>query len=270
MSSEFQRATAVQRTGDGLYEGTIAGDWDIAGNANGGYLIALAARAMADALGRPPLSLTAHYVAPGKPGPCTVAVEVVRAGRRTATAQARLRGPAGDVIVLLGTFGEQQPGGPRVVVGAPPALPPYEACVPVDPPSQQHSGFGDRVGVRIRPEDAGFRDGVPSGVAEVAGWFRYRDAPGDEPFDEYDVMLATDAFSPVCFNRAEFPVGWAPTLELTVHIRARPVPGELRCRFFSHVMQDGMFEEQGEVWDAAGTLVAQSRQLALIPRPFST
>lgn len=268
MSEELGRATAVTKIGEGRYAASIAGDWDIGGNANGGYLIALAARAMVDATGRPPLSLTAHYLAPGRPGDATVEVDVLRAGRRTATAAARLLTADGSAaMALLGTFGDQTPGGPAVVDGAPPELPPYEECIRLDPPAVG-SGFGQRVAVRQRPEDSGFREGRPSGVAEVRGWFRYPADPSTtEPFDVFDLLLATDAFSPVCFNRPEYPVGWAPTLELTVHVRAMPAPGPLRCRFRSRFMQDGMFEEDGEVWDSTDRLVAQSRQLALIPRP---
>lgn len=268
MSEQLQRATEVARVGEGVYRGNVAADWDIGGNANGGYLLALAARAMVDGTGRPPLSLTAHYLAPGRPGACTIEVDVLRAGRRTATAGARLRTTDGSVaIALLGTFGDQQPGGPAVVDGAPPDLPPYDDCIPLDPPAEG-SGFGQRVGVRQHPDDVGFAFGTPSGRAEVRGWFRYRSEPSaTEPFDVFDLLLATDAFAPVCFNRPEFPVGWAPTLELTVHIRALPAPGPLRCTFRSRFLQDGMFEEDGELWDAAGRLVAQSRQLALIPRP---
>jgi hypothetical protein len=70
----------------------------------------------------------------------------------------------------------------------------------------------------------------------------------------------------VCFNRNEVPLAWAPTLELTVHVRGVPAPGPLRCRFRNSFMQNGLFEEDGELWDSQGTLVAQSRQLALIPR----
>ena len=86
----FDAATAVQPIGDGRYRARIDEGWDIGGNANGGYLLALAARAMEDAVGRPPLTVTAHYVARGRCGPCEVSVDVMRAGRRTATAIARL------------------------------------------------------------------------------------------------------------------------------------------------------------------------------------
>ena len=44
MATEFDTATAVTRNDDGSYAGAIAPDWGINGNANGGYVIALAAR----------------------------------------------------------------------------------------------------------------------------------------------------------------------------------------------------------------------------------
>jgi len=45
-------ATAVVPAGDGSYRGTIAAGWDIAGNANGGYLLAMGARAPVTATGQ--------------------------------------------------------------------------------------------------------------------------------------------------------------------------------------------------------------------------
>lgn len=264
MSGEFEAATAVRRRSDGaggVYDAEIAPGWDIGGNANGGYLMALAAAAMSEAAGRPPLSLTAHYLLPGKVGPCEIDVDVLRAGRRMATVAARLRTNGDTSLSLLGTFGEQGRSDVVVTDGAPPPLPPFDECVSSAPPVE--SGFMDRVSVRIRPGDAGFRDGRPSGIAEIAGWFEFADR---HPVDALGLLLAADAFAPVCFNRPEFPLGWAPTLELTVHVRGEPAPGPLRCVFRSRFMQNGMFEEDGEMWDSAGRLVGQSRQLALIPK----
>lgn len=263
---EFLDATRVTRTDDGRYETEIAPGWDIAGNANGGYLMALAVRAAADAVGRPPLSVTAHYLAPGRPGPAEVLVDVHRDGRRTATAGAVLRGAGGDVLRVLGTFAELREEGPAVVDAAPPELPPIEACERISPPAEQ-SGFGERIDMVVHPDDACFRAGTPRGVAEFRGWFEFADR---QPIDAFGLLVAADAFPPVIFNRGEFPISWAPTLELTVHLRGVPAPGPLRCRFSSRFMQAGMFEEDGEIWDANGTLVAQSRQLALIPRALSS
>jgi len=261
MSGDFERATAVRLRGEGMYDAEIAEGWDIGGNANGGYVIALAARAMADAVGRPPLTLTAHYLSPGKPGPVEIAVDVLRLGRRMATVRAAMRSAGTDVLALLGTFADQTPGGPSLIVGAPPELPPIDECVQAAPPVD--SGFHHRVRSSVRPVDAGFRDGQPSGTAEMLGWF---ELPDDQPIDAFGLLMAADAFAPVVFNSGRFPVGWSPTLELTVHVRGVPAPGPLRCRFFSTFIENGMFDESGEIWDSEGTLVAHSRQLALIPR----
>lgn len=60
---------------------------------------------------------------------------------------------------------------------------------------------------------------------------------------------------------------WVPTLELTVHVRARPAAGPLRVRFSTRALMDGYLEEDGELWDADVRLVAMSRQLARVHRP---
>jgi acyl-CoA thioesterase len=39
----------------------------------------------------------------------------------------------------------------------------------------------------------------------------------------------------------------------------------LRCEFTTKEIQGGMFEEDGVIWDEHGTLIAQSRQIGLIP-----
>ncbi len=249
--------------GTATYRATVHDGWDIGGNANGGYLLAIAGRAMAEATGRPPLTLTAHYLRPAPPGPCEVEVAIVRAGRRLSTATATLRIDGSPTLQLLGTFGEQRPGGPAISAGAPVELPPYaESAAAPGPTDGPLPAIMERLAIRLRPGDEGFRVGRPSGRAEVAGWFALA---SEEPIDAIGLLLAADAFPPAVFN-TELPVAWVPTVELTVHVRGVPVPGPLRCAFRSRFVHDGLLDEEGEIWDAGGTLVAQSRQLALVPR----
>ena len=62
----------------------------------------------------------------------------------------------------------------------------------------------------------------------------------------------------------------APTLDLTIHFRLEPPPGEhehVLARFRSTTGAEGLFEEDGELWSERGELLVQSRQLALL-RPF--
>jgi len=77
-------------------------------------------------------------------------------------------------------------------------------------------------------------------------------------------VVVVDALPPATFDLG-LP-GWAPTLELTAHVRARPAPGPAVVRHETRNVSAGQFEEDCWVWDATGRLVAQSRQLALLPR----
>jgi len=261
----FAAATAVKATGGGAFRGAIAPKWDIAGNANGGYLLAIGARALVAATGRPdPVTVTAHYLAPGRPGPVDITTTVVKQGRRFATGTAQLRAGDRPLLALLGTFGDLSEESDALLVdGAPPDLPPVEECVYFAPTDTFPPPFNGRVDMRLHPDDTSFAGPRRSGIARVRGWFRL---PDDEAVDTIGLLLALDAFPPTIFN-ADLPVlGWTPTVELTTHVRARPAPGWLRCRFTTRFVTGGFLEEDGEIWDTRDRLVAQSRQLALVPR----
>jgi hypothetical protein len=258
----FADASAVRRTGETTWAAEIAPGWDIMGNADGGYTLAIAARAAAAAAGRPdPVTVTAHYLAPARRGPLTVEARAVRHGGRFSTVVATLGSAERPLLALLGTFGELGGyDGPERVDAAPPALPPPEDCVPVVPTETFPPPFMGRVELRLDPADDGF--GGAGGPPRVAGWFRF---PEGEAVDTLGLLVAVDAFPPTVF-RSGLPLGWVPTVELTAHVRARPAPGWLRCAFTTRFITGGFLEEDGEVWDATGRLVAQSRQLALLPR----
>ena len=248
------------------YTGAIAEGWDVVGNANGGYLLALGARAMAAAAARPhPISVTAHYLAPGRPGPVTIDPQIVKAGRQLTAVRATLEASGKALIELLGSFGDIGAiQGPERVDARPPDIPSPDDCLGVrhDPRAGFPPALMDRIDLRLHPDDARFVQGAPSGDPLIRGWLRLLD---DEPVDAFGLLLATDAFPPTIFN-ANLPVAWTPTVELTAHVRAIPEPGWLRCRFSTRFISGGMMEEDGEVWDSTGRLVAQSRQLALTPK----
>ncbi len=211
--------------------------------------------------------MSAYYLAACGPGAVTIETQVVRAGRSMATGQASLvqTDPAGrrlERVRVLATYGDLG-GLPEDVrtTARPPSLPPPEACVsmeqaPADIP------FVHRFDMRLDPETMGWAVGAPTGRGLIQGWLRMAD--GREP-DPLMLLLALDALPPVTFDLGF--AGWAPTLELTAHVRARPAPGWLRLRMTSHNFAGGLLEEDAEVWDSAGRLVAQSRQLARAPLP---
>src|ERR1700729_2867781 len=91
--SEFDRDTAVVARPDepGGYDAVLSEGWTIVSAVNGGYLLAIVARALREVLPhRDPLTITAHYLTASQPGPAVVRAEPVRAGRTLSTGQASL------------------------------------------------------------------------------------------------------------------------------------------------------------------------------------
>lgn len=263
----FARSTRVEPDADGGgYHGEVHPGWDIAGNANGGYLLAMAARALRATTGRPdPVTVTAHYLSPGRPGPVTITTEAVKAGRRFTTARATMHAADKPLLTALATLGDltaTDPGAPTWSDRTPPPVPDPDDCVPIEPAEPFPPPFMGQVELRLHPDDAAFARGEKSGHPLMRGWFRLRDG---EPMDTIALLCAADAFPPTIFN-SDLPVAWTPTIELTVHVRSAPAPGWLRCHFATHFVTGGFLEEDGELWDSTGRLVAQSRQLALVPR----
>jgi hypothetical protein len=263
--TEFDDATHVDPDGST----SIEAGWDIGGNANGGFLLALVANHMRAVAGRvDPITVTGHYLAPGSPGPVQIATEVVKAGKRFATVSATMRRDGRPMLQVLGTFGDvtdRDASGPdfEMTAMSPPELPPMQDCErransqgAVSVPMMAH------LDVRLRPQDVGFVTGRRSGVGEIAGWFAFADG---RPIDTLALLLVCDALPPAVFN-LDLPSGWVPTIEYTVHVRGVPTPGPLRCVFRTRLVSDGFLEEDGEVWDADDRLVAMSRQLALLAR----
>lgn len=122
--------------------------------------------------------------------------------------------------------------------------------------------FHRHVDVRLHPADAAAFLGDYAPVPSFRGWFRL---PDEEPISDHAIVMATDAFPPAIFN-SRFTPGWTPTVELSVQIRNPTPAGWLAARLTTRFVTGGMLEEDGELWDEGGRLVALSRQLALVPR----
>ena len=87
----FTGDTAVQALSEGTYITEIKPGWDIGANANGGYLLSIAVSAMIDAARlSDPVTVTAHFLRPGRPAAASVNTEVAKraAGSRRRPARA--------------------------------------------------------------------------------------------------------------------------------------------------------------------------------------
>lgn len=267
MGTAFDRQIAVTRSGPDAYTIDLDAGWGVGVGLNGGYQLAVVGNAVRTRIpDKPdPLAVSAHYVSAATAGPATVTTRVVRAGGATTTVAAELRQDGQVRVAVLATCTDlaELPQDVRTTAD-PIELPPVEQCVSTrHAPAQTRAEVPmlDRFEMRIDPAYVGWAVGQPSGTGLLQAWFRLAD--GREP-DPVSLLLVVDALPPVTFDLG-LP-GWAPTLQLTAHVRARPAPGWLRVRHHTRNVAGGMFEEDCEVWDTTGRLVAQSRQLARLPR----
>ncbi len=267
--SEFDRDTAVTRRAPGVYDIDLSAGWTIISAVNGGYLLAVLGRALADALPHgDPFSISAHYLTASRPGPAVVRTDVVRTGRTLSTGTASLfqyddEGQEVERIRVLASYGDlgALPDDVRTTA-KPPAMPPVEQCFgPQDAPAPipGSSAITDRLMLKLDPATLGWALGSPSGKGEMRAWFGLADGRDADPLS---LLLAVDALPPTAFEIGLS--GWVPTVELTVHVRCRPAPGPLRVCLTTRNLAGGFLEEDAEVWDSADRLVAQSRQLASV------
>ncbi len=269
MTSEFDDQIALTRHGDTSYGAELSGGWQVGGGVNGGYLLAIIGNALRQTLpAKPdPIAISAYYLSASEAGPATVDVRVLREGGSVATAAVDLRQGDTTRITALATYGDLDRLGDDVQTTAlEPEMPPVEDCVPntmAPAELRRIAPLMERFEMRFHPDHIGWAVGQPSGTGVLSAWFRLVDEREPDPIS---LLMVVDALPPVTFDLGL--MGWAPTLELTAHVRAKPAPGWLKVRHATRNMAGGMFEEDCEVWDSAGRLVAQSRQLARQPRPL--
>lgn len=267
--SEFDRDTAVTRREEGVYDIDLSAGWTIISAVNGGYLLAVLGRALADALPHSdPFTISAHYLTASEPGPAVIRTDAVRTGRTLSTGQASLfqydeDGREVERIRVLASYGDLDslPDDVRTTA-TPPAIPPMEQCFgPQDAPTpvSGSSAIAERLMLKLDPSTLGWALGAPSGKGEMRAWFGLADGRDADPLS---LLLAVDALPPTAFELGLS--GWVPTVELTAHVRCRPAPGPLRVSITTRNLAGGFLEEDAEVWDSADRLVAQSRQLARV------
>jgi hypothetical protein len=259
----FSEVSAVVPSGPGGFTAEVDARWTIAGKPNGGYLLAMLARAATGVTPHPDvLAASAHYLRSPDPGLVSIETETLREGRSASQVRARMSQDSRGCLEALLTLGRLDPDAKPYWQEGLPAAPslPRERCVRLLPePGSFPVTIMRQVEVRLEPESLGFAEGSPSGRGELRGWLSL---PDDEPFDPVSLQYALDAFPPATLDVAAS--GWVPTLEFTTYVRAFPAPGPVRVLHRAQLIQDERVDEACFVWDSDGQLVAQSTQLAAI------
>lgn len=262
---QLDTETALTATGSNQWSTELCDAWSIGENLNGGYLMAPLVRAMASQSGHPhPLSVTTHFLRPGRGGSTSIEVEPIRSGRTIGTVRGRLAQAGKTKIESIAAFTSLDNTAPGHADShldlniEPIDMPPPDVCVDrrsleqgIDLPIMQ------RLDIRVHPNNVAAGQ---SDTAEVAGWIRFSDG---RPVDPFALTLFADAFPPPLFAMLGY-IGWVPTIELTVHVRRLPKPGWILGHFRTREAAGNRMIEDGTLWDESGLVVAQSRQVGLI------
>ncbi len=258
---------------DGTWNVSLAERWGVGRNQNGGVLLATASTRLAEVAGQPdPIAVTGHFLGAATAGPATVRATVVKPGRTYSTATGELWQDDRERVRVVGSYADlqaRQGSGPSPLTADPPRLPPADRCD--DLFDILTSTVGERsltrslrnFEIRVDPE-GGWGPATSPAAPALSGWVRFR----EEETVTTDMLVAlADGFPPSILGFTE--IGWLPTVELTVHLFGRPPVDEpwLMARLSTRMITDGLLDEDGELWDATGRIVARFRQLAmLIPR----
>jgi acyl-CoA thioesterase len=254
----FDADSRVEPSGGGQFTAALTDRWNGTGGAvNGGYLLATCTRALGQIMPHPdPIVISGFFLRPGTAGPAAIRTSLVRSGKTTAFGEAVLAQHGKDVVRAAAAFANLGAGGPEFVEGGPPHLPAPEDCVGVPAGSFGLASIAEQIEFRSADLPGWFR-GQPTGRPSSEFWMRFADG---RDADLLALPLLVDSTAP---SVLELGVT-STTIQLTVHLRGRPAPGWLACRATTRLVTGGYHEEDFEIWDSAGALAAESRQLAMI------
>lgn len=195
---------------------------------------------------------------------------VERAGRTVTNVSARLLQDGRSMVLALASLAvdrdapvhfDEGPGLPLRPDGSPVPAPRDTPRVQVDTgrdvPMRQHYDLRWVLG------DLPFGAGAQTAPrARNGGWLRPAEP---EPVDEVVLTAMADAWMPPLFSRVGQPLA-VPTIDLTVHFRGLPADPLDHCfvEFASPLARDGYLVEHGRILASDGTLLAESRQLAVV------
>jgi acyl-CoA thioesterase len=263
-SPEGEQATVGQQL---VFGAQVASDWRAGRGPHGGYLAAMLMRALIESVAEPerdPRSLTIHYARPPEPGPVQIATVLERKGRSLSTVSARMHQDEELVALALAAF--SVPWTAEEI---------SEVVMPqVDPPDPSREGlklmehgpeFARHIVLQPRIDGRPFSGSRQQML--IRAWMGLVEP---RPIDALSLAFFSDALIPAPYMRMS---EWSavPTVDLTVHFRSRmrpqpdADPHELcLAQTTSELIHDGFFVEDGLIWAADGTLLAHSRQLAIV------
>jgi acyl-CoA thioesterase len=259
----FDEATRVILRAPGRYDTYIHPAWDGRGVPNGGILAASLLRAARGQLARadlPPRTLSVHFPRPAVNGAAQIIVEVLREEGSTARVRSELFQHGKLVCTALLTFSSVRD-----------ETLPIADTAPVVPPWQEVDSF-DCDGApetppclhRIEPRPClGQTPFSPATETLTGGWMQLRGDTAD--VDAERLVALSDMWWPVVV--AVNDIVRTPTLELCHFRSTTAVKAPVLGQFSTTTVREHHLDETAQLWSQDGTLLAETRQLAVLIRP---
>lgn len=261
-------AGEVAQSGVARFTGHLNANWTIGPKVHGGMMLALCANAartaFAPSAGSQPVAVSANYTWAPDPGDMCVTATLRKRGRRVSLVDVELSQDDRVAVRAAVTLAEPDDGAPLlsanpVITLMPPEPPP--GLEPIGPGHPMADVVHLARGLDLRPSLRTLGPRTDGGPPMIEYWVRPKDCAPDLLF----ALVCGDVSAPVTFgvNRT----GWAPTVQLTAYLRGVPADGWLRVLCTTMEIGQEWFDEDHVVVDAAGRIVVQSRQLAMVPAP---
>lgn len=252
---KFADDTSLEQIGDHRWKAQLQKGWRIGRVPNGGYVLALLGRAISQSLNdADPLSINAFYLEPTTLGEADIQVEILRMGKGTQFATARMYQEGSLKVIANAAYTNlANLKGPTNTVMTMPDVPAFDK---VDVPAHNILEIHKTIDTRIVKGREFFDTQKPTGTGEFIAYMQYVDGADIKPID---LLMFGDMMPPPSFTLVP-NVGWVPTVEMTVQLRGAPAPGPILCHARSHTLIRGVTEQDCEIWDSKGDLVAVGRQ----------
>lgn len=254
----FDQDISMTKIGPFNFKATVSNNWSVNGTPNGGYLMAILANAMQQNSNKKSTPIvTANYISRCMPDEALLNIEEISESIQFNRLQAKLFQNGKEKIRVNGTFADEKNECTLERYEATtPDIAPLNKCIRI--PAIPKYTLMDNLDIRLDPECSGWLQGKLSDKSEHRGWVKFKN---ERPYDMISIFLMADAFPPPIFA-TQGMTAWVPTIELSVNIRYIPETEWLKCIFRTRFITCGLAEEDGEVWDQDGNLVAISRQIA--------
>ncbi len=265
----MRSALNLTKASENIFSFTPDSRYFVGNTPHGGYLLALMNKALSSVLNHPSsINSNVYYLDRTDPKPAELHVEVIRTSRGTSMGQVRLMQDGrltclfsalcSDFQYMKGYSGLKTPL-PEIMNSVPEdqfKVMNYENLKAGSTPS-----FIQQLEMSVHPDHAWWDRDISMDVAE-ARCSAFLELKGGAA-DTFVLSYLADILPPVVQNKYG-SLGWVPTLTLTCNIRQLPKTNRLFIDGLAKDISNGYFEQDCNIWDMDGNLVATSRQLAKI------